>query len=105
MSNLLPVILAGGAGSRLWPLSRELYPKQFLKLYGDHTMIQQTLVRLDGLATEAPYVVCNEEHRFLVAEQCRAIDVAPGAIILEPVAKKHGAGHCPGGVYGRCPGW
>jgi len=87
MSDILPVILAGGSGTRLWPLSRELYPKQFLRLAGEHTMLQATLKRLEGLRVAAPYVVCNEEHRFLVAEQCRAISQEWGAIILEPVAK------------------
>jgi mannose-1-phosphate guanylyltransferase/mannose-6-phosphate isomerase len=81
------VILAGGAGTRLWPLSRELYPKQFLKLTDDSTMLQQTLSRLDGLAAAAPYIICNEQHRFIVAEQCRAIGCDWGAIILEPTAR------------------
>ena len=85
--NLLPVILAGGSGTRLWPLSRELYPKQFLNLVGDKTMLQQTLARLDGLVHEAPVIVCNEEHRFVVAEQCRLDQVVPGAIVLEPAAR------------------
>jgi mannose-1-phosphate guanylyltransferase/mannose-6-phosphate isomerase len=87
MTELLPVILAGGSGTRLWPLSRELYPKQFLRLYGEHTMLQATLQRLDGLPIAPPYVVCNDEHRFLVAEQCRAIDRTCGAIILEPAVR------------------
>ena len=82
--TLLPVILAGGAGTRLWPLSRELHPKQFLKLLGETTMLQQTLARLSGLAHAAPVIVCNHEHRFLVAEQCRQFDVRPSAIVLEP---------------------
>jgi len=72
MTELLPVILAGGSGTRLWPMSRELYPKQFLKLYGDSTMLQHTLKRLEGLGGEPPLIVCNEEHRFLAAEQCSA---------------------------------
>src|SRR4249920_434005 len=87
MTSVLPVVLAGGAGTRLWPLSRELYPKQFLKLTGDLTMLQETLARLDGLAASAPYVICNEEHRFIVAEQGRAVGVGWGAIVLEPAAR------------------
>ena len=83
----LPVILAGGAGTRLWPLSRELYPKQFLRLIGDATMLQHTLARLDGLGHAAPIIVCNHDHRFIVAEQSRQIDVQPGAIVLEPAAR------------------
>ncbi len=87
MSTLLPVILAGGSGTRLWPLSRELYPKQFLSLVGESTMLQQTLARLDGLPHQAPVVVCNDECRFVVAEQCRQVGVEPGAIILEPAPR------------------
>ena len=82
---IVPVILSGGSGSRLWPLSRELYPKQLLPLVGERTMIQDTLLRLQGLPGLAPpVIVCNQEHRFLVAEQLRRIDVAPAAILLEP---------------------
>ncbi|MCL7931491.1 mannose-1-phosphate guanylyltransferase/mannose-6-phosphate isomerase [Halomonas llamarensis] len=85
--SLLPVVLAGGAGSRLWPLSRQLYPKQFLSLDGGLTMLQKTLGRLDGLDTQAPIVICNEEHRFLVAEQLRQIDVCDSQLLLEPVGR------------------
>lgn len=85
--NIFPVIMAGGNGSRLWPLSRVLYPKQFLRLEGDYTMLQETVRRLDGLHSSAPLVICNEEHRFLVAEQLRAIDQLAGNIILEPVGR------------------
>ncbi len=70
---LLPVIMAGGTGSRLWPMSRELYPKQFLRLYGQNSMLQETISRLSGLDTHEPMVICNEEHRFLVAEQLRQL--------------------------------
>ncbi len=84
---LTPVILSGGAGTRLWPLSRELYPKQLLALTGERTMIQQTALRLEGLSAAAPVVVCNEAHRFLVAEQLREIHVTPQSIVLEPVAR------------------
>ncbi len=84
---LLPIIMAGGTGSRLWPMSRELYPKQFLKLHGKYSMLQETVVRLDGLQTSEPLVICNEEHRFLVAEQLRQIGRLAGNIILEPVGR------------------
>jgi mannose-1-phosphate guanylyltransferase / mannose-6-phosphate isomerase len=90
---LQPVVLSGGAGTRLWPLSRESYPKQFLPLTSRHTMLQETVRRLDGLAQEHPrrtialadpLVVCNEAHRFLVAEQFRLMGRQTAAIILEP---------------------
>ncbi len=85
---LIPVILSGGAGTRLWPLSRELYPKQFLPLVGERTMIQETALRAASLPDiAAPIVVCNEAHRFLVAEQLRELGIAPQAILLEPVGR------------------
>jgi mannose-1-phosphate guanylyltransferase/mannose-6-phosphate isomerase len=84
---LTPVILSGGAGTRLWPLSRELYPKQLLALTGERTMIQQTALRLEGLAAASPVVVCNEAHRFLVAEQLRQLGIEPQAIVLEPMGR------------------
>lgn len=87
ISMLIPVILSGGAGTRLWPLSRELYPKQLLPLVGPRTMLQATALRMDGLDAAAPIVVCNEAHRFLVAEQLRQIDRAPTATILEPIGR------------------
>ena len=86
--NLVPVILSGGSGTRLWPLSRESHPKQFLPLVGDHSMLQQTWLRLRGLpGADAPLVVANEEHRFLVAEQLRLVGARPSALILEPVGR------------------
>jgi mannose-1-phosphate guanylyltransferase/mannose-6-phosphate isomerase len=88
MNALVPVILSGGSGTRLWPLSRELYPKQLLPLVGDRTMLQETAARLEGLADlGAPVVVCNESHRFMVAEQLRESGAAPQAIVLEPVGR------------------
>src|SRR5712671_754360 len=84
---LTPVILSGGAGTRLWPLSRELYPKQLLALTGERTMLQQTALRLSGLAAAAPVVVCNDAHRFLVAEQLRQLRTEPGAVVLEPFGR------------------
>jgi mannose-1-phosphate guanylyltransferase/mannose-6-phosphate isomerase len=83
--TLVPVILSGGAGTRLWPLSRELLPKQLLALTGELTMLQETVARLAGFAgATGPIVVCNEAHRFLVAEQLREMQIAPTAILLEP---------------------
>lgn len=84
---ITPVVMAGGTGSRLWPLSRELYPKQFLRLNSDNSMLQETLLRLDGLNITSPLVICNETHRFLVAEQLRQIEKLANNIILEPVGK------------------
>lgn len=84
---LLPIILAGGSGTRLWPLSRELYPKQFHALAGSHTMLQETVMRLQGLDCESPLVICNEEHRFIAAEQLRQIGEDGATILLEPVGR------------------
>ena len=84
--TIIPVILSGGAGTRLWPLSWGNHPKQFLPLVSDKTMIQETLLRLQGLNIEQPIVSCNESHRFLVAEQLRELSLKP-TILLEPVAK------------------
>lgn len=84
---LLPIVMAGGAGSRLWPLSRSLYPKQFIRLASDKTMLQETIARLDGIAHQAPVVICNEEHRFIVAEQLRQKGSKHSGIILEPVGR------------------
>jgi mannose-1-phosphate guanylyltransferase/mannose-6-phosphate isomerase len=86
--DIVPVILAGGSGTRLWPLSREYYPKQLLSLSGDQSLLQDTVLRLaDFDHVSSPEVVCNEEHRFLVAEQLREVGVAPGRILLEPVGR------------------
>ncbi len=89
---LLPVILCGGSGTRLWPLSRESHPKQFLALNGGHTMLQQTARRLQALPgsvpqAPAPVLVCNEEHRFLVAGQLLDAGITHAAILLEPAAR------------------
>ncbi|WP_146442621.1 mannose-1-phosphate guanylyltransferase/mannose-6-phosphate isomerase [Vibrio kanaloae] len=91
---ILPVILAGGSGSRLWPLSRELYPKQFLSVAGKHSMLQQTLKRLQGLENfvvgahcDAPFIICNEEHRFIAAEQVRSANLQHSGILLEPIGR------------------
>jgi mannose-1-phosphate guanylyltransferase / mannose-6-phosphate isomerase len=84
MHSVIPVILAGGTGSRLWPLSRELFPKQFHALFGEASLLQNTLRRARRVADAPPVIVCNEEHRFLVAEQCRAIGQDWQRIVLEP---------------------
>ena len=78
--------MAGGSGTRLWPLSRAAHPKQFLRLHGEETMLQKTLKRLSGLDIQDSITICNEEHRFFVAEQLREIDKL-GSIILEPVGR------------------
>lgn len=85
---LIPVILAGGSGTRLWPMSRHLYPKQFIPLLDDQSLFQATLQRLEGLdGVQAPIVVCNDEHRFLAAEQLRQLGVDNARIMLEPTAR------------------
>lgn len=84
---LLPVIIAGGTGSRLWPLSRKNLPKQLLNLDGAQTMLQTTVTRLNGLNCQSPSIICNEDHRFMVAEQLRLIGSDTTNIILEPVGK------------------
>ncbi|TCO71430.1 mannose-1-phosphate guanylyltransferase/mannose-6-phosphate isomerase [Chromatocurvus halotolerans] len=81
---LVPVLLSGGVGSRLWPVSREAHPKQFLPLASELSMLQATLERTSALRASAPLVVCNEEHRFMVAEQLRQLSVQPAGILLEP---------------------
>ena len=86
--KIIPVILSGGSGTRLWPLSRKQYPKQYLPLAGDNTMLQETILRLSGLDNLAdPIIVCNADHRFLVAEQCQQIDIINPIILLEPVGR------------------
>lgn len=84
---LIPIILSGGSGTRLWPLSNGNHPKQFLSLISDKTMIQETLLRLDGLKIDAPMVICNKNHRFIVAEQISAVSKKKPVVMLEPVAK------------------
>ncbi|MEA2061372.1 MAG: mannose-1-phosphate guanylyltransferase/mannose-6-phosphate isomerase [Thermodesulfobacteriota bacterium] len=85
---ITPVILAGGSGTRLWPLSRELYPKQLISLVNENTMLENTLLRLNSVDTVSPpLVVCNDEHRFMAAEQMRRTDGVSGSILLEPVGR------------------
>ena len=86
--KIVPVILSGGSGTRLWPLSRKQYPKQYLPLASDNTMFQETILRLNGLVNLAdPIIVCNADHRFLVAEQCQQIGIKNPTILLEPVGR------------------
>ena len=87
MNKVIPIILSGGAGTRLWPLSWGDHPKQFLSLISDKTMIQETLLRLDGLETGNPIISCGEGHRFLVAQQIGEITNKKPVILLEPMAK------------------
>lgn len=86
--SLIPVILSGGSGSRLWPLSRSGYPKQFLALTSPNSLFQETLKRVEGIVgSQAPIVVCNDEHRFFIAEQAQALDCVLKSILLEPSAR------------------
>ncbi|SMR82955.1 MULTISPECIES: mannose-1-phosphate guanylyltransferase/mannose-6-phosphate isomerase [Stenotrophomonas] len=87
MNTVQPVILSGGSGTRLWPLSREAYPKQFLPLAGELTMLQATWQRVAPIASRGPLVIANEEHRFVAAEQLQQVGAEPAAIILEPVGR------------------
>jgi mannose-1-phosphate guanylyltransferase/mannose-1-phosphate guanylyltransferase/mannose-6-phosphate isomerase len=85
--SIYPVVLSGGAGTRLWPLSRALYPKQLLPLNSELTMLQETVRRAAGEGFAAPLVICNDEHRFVIAEQLRALEVEPWRIVLEPMGR------------------
>ncbi len=97
---IIPVILSGGSGSRLWPMSREMNPKQFLSLCGEQSMLQETVTRLEGLdELAAPVIVCNEEHRFLVAQQMRDIGVDVDKIILEPIGRNTAPAICAAAEY------
>jgi len=90
--KIIPVLMSGGSGSRLWPMSRELYPKQLLSLCSDRSMLQDTALRVaDDGRFAAPLVVCNQEHRFIIAEQLRQIGCTPAAIVLEPVGRNTAA--------------
>ena len=84
---LYPVILSGGAGTRLWPLSRKLYPKQFLPLHSTQSMVQETALRVSGDGFADPLVICSHDHRFVVAEQLRESNITPHAIMLEPMGR------------------
>lgn len=92
---MIPIILSGGSGTRLWPLSRSQHPKQFLPLASNKTMVQETLLRLEGIENlQPPLGICNEDHRFMMAEQMREIGSQPKAIILEPVGKNTAPAVC-----------
>lgn len=90
---ILPIILAGGSGSRLWPLSRQLNPKQFIALSGDDSLFKQTVARVSAAQFEAPWVICNEAHRFLTAEQLRELGVK-ASILLEPIGRNTATAIC-----------
>jgi mannose-1-phosphate guanylyltransferase/mannose-6-phosphate isomerase len=96
--KIRPVIMAGGSGSRLWPLSREAVPKQLLPLVSDRSLLQQTLTRVLGPAFLPPIVVCNEQYRFLIAEQIRDAGIADAQIVLEPIARNSGAAAAVGAL-------
>src|SRR6476661_3981292 len=92
MHIIVPVIIAGGSGTRLWPLSRALYPKQFLALTGERTLFQEAAQRLaalacDDIASAGMSIVCNDEHRFLVRDQLREIGIEDAALLLEPAGR------------------
>ena len=90
--KIYPVVLSGGAGVRLWPMSRERFPKQLLNLISDRSMIQETVRRVSQPERfAAPLVICNEEHRFVIAEQLRQIGIGPAGIVLEPVGRNTAA--------------
>src|ERR1700693_6569428 len=83
-----PVILSGGSGTRLWPMSRSLYPKQLLALVGERSLLQETVLRVAGDAEfAAPLIIANEEHRFIIAEQLREIGAVADALVLEPIGR------------------
>jgi mannose-1-phosphate guanylyltransferase / mannose-6-phosphate isomerase len=93
--GIYPVILSGGSGTRLWPMSRTLYPKQILPLLGDHSLLQQAALRVDGLPIFGPpLIVANEEHRFIIAEQLRAIGLNSQRLLLEPVGRNTAPAAC-----------
>ena len=85
--RIIPVILSGGSGTRLWPVSRESFPKQLWPLVSNRTLLQETAVRAHGHGPAPPVVVCNQEHRFLIAEQLRAVSINDARIVLEPVGR------------------
>src|ERR1700744_3810304 len=84
---IVPVILSGGSGTRLWPVSRESFPKQLWPLISDRTLLQETVLRGNTPGFAAPIVVCNHEHRFLIAEQLREVGITNARVVLEPVGR------------------
>lgn len=101
---LLPVVMAGGSGTRLWPLSRTLFPKQFLSLTSSATMLQETLQRLSPLDHQPAFLICNQEHRFIVAEQLRKATLAYGGIALEPVGRNTAPAVAIAALHARAKG-
>lgn len=101
---LLPVVMAGGTGTRLWPLSRTLFPKQFLSLTSSATMLQETLLRLSPLNHQPAFLICNQEHRFIVAEQLRKAKLAHGGIALEPVGRNTAPAVAIAALHARAKG-
>ncbi|MEZ5648062.1 MAG: mannose-1-phosphate guanylyltransferase/mannose-6-phosphate isomerase [Alphaproteobacteria bacterium] len=92
MPRIYPVILSGGSGTRLWPLSRSLFPKQFLPLASSRTLLQETINRVsDEGRFASPLIICNDQHRFVVDEQLRALNIKPKAIVLEPISRNTAA--------------
>src|SRR6185436_10433817 len=87
VQTIVPVLLSGGAGTRLWPVSRALHPKQLLPMTGELTMLQETARRFRGNGFGAPLVVCNDEHRFTIAAQLQDAGISPQAIVLEPMGR------------------
>ena len=87
ISTIVPVILSGGSGTRLWPVSRESFPKQLWPLVSRHSLMQDTVLRAQGAGFAPPVVVCNEAHRFMIAEQLREIGATGARIVLEPVGR------------------
>src|SRR5690242_5414631 len=86
--KITPVLLSGGSGTRLWPVSRSVYPKQLLPMIGEQTMFQETVQRFAGASDFAPpLIVCNDEHRFIIASQIQAAGVIPTMIVLEPFGR------------------
>ncbi|MCY1395485.1 Mannose-1-phosphate guanylyltransferase 1 [compost metagenome] len=103
--KIIPVVLSGGSGSRLWPLSRQLYPKQFLPLISTSlTMLQSTIKRLDGLSSAPPILICNEQHRFLAAEQLRELGLDNSTILLEPIGRNTAPAITLAALKARCDG-
>ena len=88
--DIHPFILSGGSGTRLWPLSRRAYPKQFLNLVGNNSLLQQCFLRFEKSGYNIPAVLCNNEHRFIVAEQLQSIGIKDASIVLEPVGRNTG---------------
>ncbi len=102
VQTIQPVILSGGAGTRLWPLSRELYPKQLLKLVSGQTLIQETALRTsDPALFAAPLVVCNAEHRFVIDDQLQEVGIKPAGLLIEPIARNTAAAIAAVAVYAR----